>query len=48
MIGSSAIHGIMTTFAEAVVQVKGDAVRIPASEVHRVGPQSTEIQRGMQ
>jgi CRP-like cAMP-binding protein len=40
MIGSFAIHGIMTTFAEAVVQVRGDAVRIPASEVHRVGQAS--------
>jgi CRP-like cAMP-binding protein len=37
MIGSSAIHGIMTSFAEAIVQVGGEAVRIPASEVHRVG-----------
>ena len=37
MIGSSAIHGIMTTFADAIVQVGGDVIRIPASEVHRVG-----------
>ena len=37
MIGSSAIHGIMTTFAESIVQVSGEAVRIPVSEVHRVG-----------
>lgn len=45
MIGSSAIHGIMTTFAEAVVQVKGDAVRIPASEVHRVGQASETFRK---
>ena len=45
MIGSSAIHGIMTTFAEAVVQVRGDAVRIPASEVHRVGQASESFRK---
>jgi CRP-like cAMP-binding protein len=37
MIGSSAIHGIMTSFAESIVQVGGEAVRIPASTVHQVG-----------
>jgi CRP-like cAMP-binding protein len=45
MIGSSAIHGIMTTFAEAVVQVRGAAVRIPASEVHRVGQASESFRK---
>jgi CRP-like cAMP-binding protein len=40
MIGSSAIHGIMTSFAESIVQVGGGAVRIPTSEVHRVGKTS--------
>jgi hypothetical protein len=37
MIGSSSIHGIMTSFAEAVVQVGGEAIRVPASEIHRIG-----------
>jgi len=37
MIGSSSVHGINTTFAESIVQVAGGAVRISASEVHRVG-----------
>ena len=36
MISSSPIDGIMTTFADAIVQVGGEAIRIPASEVHRV------------
>jgi CRP-like cAMP-binding protein len=45
MIGSSAIHGIMTSFAEAIVQVAGEAVRIPASEVHRVGRVSEEFRK---
>ena len=30
MIGSSSIHGIMTSFAECIVQVAGEAVRVPA------------------
>jgi CRP-like cAMP-binding protein len=37
MLGSSSIHGIMTSFAESVVQVRGEAVRVPAWEIHRVG-----------
>jgi CRP-like cAMP-binding protein len=45
MIGSSAIHGIVTTFAEAVVQVRGEAVRIPAPEVHRVGQVSESFRK---
>jgi CRP-like cAMP-binding protein len=45
MIGSSAIHGIMTSFAESVVQVGGEAVRIPASEVHRVGRSSESFRK---
>jgi CheY-like chemotaxis protein/CRP-like cAMP-binding protein len=40
VIGSSSIHGVMTSFAETVVQVAGEAVRIPAAEIHRVGRQS--------
>ena len=31
MIGSSSIHGIMTSFAECIVQVAGEAVRVPAN-----------------
>jgi len=31
MIGSSTIHGITTSFAESIVQVAGEAIRIPAS-----------------
>ena len=41
MIGSSTIHGITTSFADAVVQVAGEAVRIPAAEVHRAGRESS-------
>jgi CRP-like cAMP-binding protein len=37
MLGSSSIHGIMTSFAESVIQVRGEAVRVPAWEIHRVG-----------
>lgn len=45
MIGSSAIHGIMTSFAEGIVQVGGEAVRIAASKVHRVGEKSAEFRK---
>ena len=45
MIGSSAIHGIMTSFAKSVVQVRGDAVRIATSEVHRVGKTSEAFRK---
>ena len=45
MIGSSAIHGIMTSFAEAIVQVGGEAIRIPTSEVHRVGRKSERFRK---
>ena len=45
MIGSSSIHGIMTSFAEAIVQVGGEAVRIPASEIHRVGRASESFRK---
>jgi CRP-like cAMP-binding protein len=45
MIGSSSIHGIMTTFADSVVQVAGEAVRVPASEVHRVGRVSESFRK---
>lgn len=45
MIGSSSIHGIMTSFAEAVVQVRGEAVRVPASEVHRIGQASDSFRK---
>ncbi len=45
MIGSSAIHGIMTSFAESIVQVPGEAVRIPAPEVYRVGKTSEGFRR---
>lgn len=37
MLGSSAIHGIMTSFGDSIAQVGGEAIRIPTSEVHRVG-----------
>ncbi len=45
MIGSSAVHGIMTSFAEAIVQVGGEALRIPASEVHRVATTSESFRK---
>jgi CRP-like cAMP-binding protein len=45
MIGSSSIHGIMTSFAECVVQVAGEAVRVPASEIHRVGKASESFRK---
>ena len=45
MIGSSAIHGIMTSFAECVVQVRGEIVRVPASELHRVGKASESFRK---
>jgi CRP-like cAMP-binding protein len=45
MIGSSAIHGIMTSFAESLVQVSGEAVRIPAAEVHRAGRTSESFRK---
>jgi CRP-like cAMP-binding protein len=40
MIGSSAIHGITTSFAESVVQVGGEAVKVRASDIRRVGQAS--------
>jgi CRP-like cAMP-binding protein len=45
MIGSSSIHGIMTSFAECVVQVGGETVRVPASEIHRVGKASESFRK---
>jgi len=45
MIGSSAIHGIMTSFAESIVQVSGEAVRVPTSEIHRVGKTSESFRK---
>jgi len=45
MIGSSAIHGIMTSFADAIVQVGGEVIRIPVSEVHRVGRSNESFRR---
>ena len=45
MIGSSSIHGIMTSFAEAIVQVRGEAVRAPVSEVHRIGRASENFRK---
>jgi len=44
-IGSSAIHGIMTSFAESIVQVGGEAICIPATEIHRVGRTSENFRR---
>lgn len=45
MIGSSSVHGILTSFAESIVQVGGDAVRIPTSEIHRVGEVSQSFRK---
>ena len=45
MIGSSSIHGIMTSFAECVVQVRGETVRVPASEIHSVGKASESFRK---
>jgi CRP-like cAMP-binding protein len=45
MIGSSTIHGITTSFAESIVQVAGEAVRIPAAEVHRAGRENENLRK---
>jgi len=45
MIGSSSVHGIMTSFAECIVQVGGEAVRVPASEIHRTGQASESFRK---
>lgn len=45
VIGSSSIHGVMTSFAELIVQVAGEAVRIPAAEIHRVGRLSDSFRK---
>ncbi len=45
MIGSSTIHGITTSFADSIVQVAGDAVRIPAAEIHRAGLASESFRK---
>src|SRR5260370_28238951 len=45
MIGSSTIHGITTSFADCIVQVAGEAVKIPAAEVHRVGRASDSFRK---
>src|SRR5437660_9883356 len=45
MIGSSTIHGITTSFADSIVQVAGEAVRIPAAEVHRAGRESESFRK---
>ena len=45
MIGSSCIHGITTSFAESVVQVGGEAARVSASDVHRVGQASESFRK---
>jgi CRP-like cAMP-binding protein len=45
MIGSSSIHGIMTSFAECIVQVAGEAVRVPVTEIHRIGRASESFRK---
>src|SRR6202000_3158981 len=45
MIGSSAIHGIMPSFAECIVQVGGEAVRVPVTEIHRIGRDSESFRK---
>ncbi|XSC48616.1 hypothetical protein ACF1BQ_037145 [Bradyrhizobium sp. RDT10] len=45
MIGSSTIHGITTSFADSIVQVAGEAVRVPAAEVHRAGRDSESFRK---
>jgi CRP-like cAMP-binding protein len=45
MIGSSSIHGIMTSFAECIVQVGGEAVRVPVAEIHRIGRGSESFRK---
>jgi CRP-like cAMP-binding protein len=45
MIGSSTIHGITTSFADSIVQVAGEAVRIPAAEIHRAGRESDSFRK---
>ena len=45
MIGSSTIHGITTSFADCIVQVAGEAVRIPAAEVHRAGRENESFRK---
>ena len=45
MVGSSTIHGITTSFAESVVQVGGEAVRVRASDIRRVGQASESFRK---
>ncbi len=45
MIGSSSIHGIMTSFAECIVQVAGEAVRVPVTEIDRIGRASESFRK---
>ena len=45
MIGSSSIHGIITSFSECIIQVAGEAVRVPGSEIHRVGKASESFRK---
>ena len=45
MIGSSTIHGITTSFADSIVQVAGEAVRIPAAEIHRAGRENESFRK---
>src|SRR4029079_991888 len=39
------IHGITTAFADSIVQVAGEAVKIPAAEVHRAGRESESFRQ---
>lgn len=45
MIGSSVIYGVKTSFAETVVQVAGEVVRVAASDLHRVGQASENLRK---
>src|SRR5437879_13410545 len=45
MIGSSTIHGITTSFADSIVQVSDEAVRIPAAEIHRAGRENESFRK---
>lgn len=43
MIGSSVAHGIMTSFAEIIVQTEGDAMRMSASDFRHAGQLSENL-----
>src|SRR5258708_39860970 len=45
MMGWSSSAGVMTSCGECIVQVGGEAGRVPASEIHRVGNASESFRK---